>query len=114
MTWDQLVELGRELPEVAVGVWYRTPSLQVRGKSFCRLKEDGESLVLVLDDIDEQDVLIAARPETYFITDHYRGYPAILARPAKLPVAEARTRLVQSWRKKAPPALVKRFDGAAR
>jgi hypothetical protein len=41
MNWEQLVKLGRELPEVEEGSWYRTPALNVRGKSFVRLKEDG-------------------------------------------------------------------------
>jgi len=37
MNWQRLVAIGCELPEVAEGIWYRTPSLQVRGKSFVRL-----------------------------------------------------------------------------
>src|ERR687887_106609 len=39
MTWEQLSRLGRELPEVVEGTWFRTPALKVRGKSFVRLKE---------------------------------------------------------------------------
>jgi hypothetical protein len=30
--------LGRELPEVEEGTWYRTPALLVRGKGLVRLK----------------------------------------------------------------------------
>jgi len=112
MKWEKLCELGRELPEVEEGIWYRTPSLMVRGKSFVRLKEDGQSVVFLLDDVDEQEFLTAALPELYFITDHYRGYPAVLARLAKLPVAECRTRLAQSWRCKAPRSLAKQLDAA--
>jgi hypothetical protein len=41
MTWEEICALGRELPEVTEGVWFRTPALLVRGKSFVRLKEDG-------------------------------------------------------------------------
>lgn len=114
MNWPGLVRLGRELPEVAEGVWYGTPSLAVRGRSFVRLKEDGASVVFVVDDVDEQEMLIAATPEVWFITDHYRGYSAVLARLARLTVSEARPRLERAWRKKAPAALIKRFDGGAR
>ena len=110
MNWLQLKKLGRELPDVEEGTSYRTPALQVRGKSFVRLKEDGESVVFFVEDLDERDLLLRTRPDVYFITDHYRGYPAVLARLAKLTAAECRARLAMAWRKKAPPALLKRFD----
>ncbi len=107
MTWGQLVKLGCELPEVEEGIWFRTPALKVRGKSFVRLKEDGESVVFLLESVDEQEFLIQALPELYFITDHYRGWPAVLARLSKLRVTECRRRLEQGWRLKAPMTLVK-------
>lgn len=111
MTWRQLCKLGRALPEVVEGIWYRTPALKVRGKSFCRLKEDGTSVVFLLEDVGEQEMLIEAAPQLYFITDHYRGWPAVLAHLAKLPVAECRIRLEVGWRLKAPRTLVKVLDG---
>ena len=107
MTWKQLCRIGLELPDVAEGIWFRTPALKVRGKSFVRLKEDGKSVVFLLDSVDEQEFLIAARPEVYFITDHYRGYPAVLARLAALRAPECRHRLERAWRIKAPKLLVK-------
>jgi hypothetical protein len=113
MNWKQLVHLAHALPEVEEGIWYRTPSLEVRGKSFVRLKEDGVSVVFLLDDVDEQELLIATKPRTYFITDHYRGHPAVLARLSRLTAIEARPRLARAWRKKAPRTLVRKFDDAA-
>ncbi len=110
MKWEQLVKLGCELPEVEEGIWFRTPALKVRGKSFVRLKEDGESVVFLLESVDEQEFLIQALPELYFITDHYRGWPAVLARLAKLRVAECRHRLEQAWRLKAPRKLVQQLE----
>jgi hypothetical protein len=104
--WKQLVALARVLPEVEEGIWFRTPSLDVRGKSIIRLKEDGENVVFLVDNVDEQEALIAAKPDVYFITDHYRGYPAVLARLAALTTAEARVRIERAWRKKAPKKLL--------
>ncbi len=108
MTWRQLCKLGYALPDVTEGSWYGTPALQVRGRSFLRLKEDGNSVVFLLDAVSEQEFLIAAKPDVYYITDHYRGYPAVLARLAALRVPEARRRLECAWRIKAPVALRKR------
>jgi hypothetical protein len=44
----------------------------------------------------------------YFITDHYRGYPAVLARLTALTVKEARLRLREAWLQTASAKLVKR------
>lgn len=114
MTWEQLSKLGREFPEVVEDIWFRTPALKVRGKSFVRLKEDGQSVVFLLESLDEQEFLIGAQPDVYYITDHYRGYPAILARLAALRTPECRLRLERAWRLKAPRALVKQLHGGAR
>ena len=105
MKWEQLVKLGRELPEVEEGIWFRTPTLKVRGKSFCRLKEDGKSVVFLLDSVDEQEFLCRAQSGVYFITDHYQGWPAVLARLSRLKAPEARRRLLQGWKLKAPKRL---------
>ena len=110
MKWEQLCKIGRALPEVVESRWYGTPALKVRGRGVVRLKEDGKSVVFLLADVDDQEWLIQARPEIYFITDHYRGWPSVLARLSKLPVAECRVRLEGAWKVKAPPALTKRFD----
>ena len=112
MTREQLCRIGCALPGVAVGIWFRTPALEVRGKSFTRLKEDGATVVFLVDDVDEQEILVTARPEIDFITDHSRGYAAVLARLARLPVSECRERLEQGWRIKAPKRLVRELDAA--
>jgi hypothetical protein len=113
MTWEEICALGRELPEVTEGIWFRTPALLVRGKSFVRLKEDGKSIVFLTEDVDEQEFLIAARPKVFFITDHYRGYPAVLARLSALRKGECRARLEVAWRKRAPKRLIKKLEGGA-
>jgi hypothetical protein len=105
--WPELCKLARKLPEVTVGTWYATPGLLVAGKGFVRLKEDGTTVVFMLADLDEQDALLHAKPAVYYLTDHYKGYPAILARLGKLGVAEARTRLERAWQQKAPKRLLR-------
>ena len=110
MRWERLCALGRELPDVAEGTWYRTPGLSVRGRFFVRLKEDGHSVVFRLESVDEQELLTASRPRTYYITDHYRGYPAVLARLSALSAAECRKRLKLGWRAVAPRSLLRRLE----
>lgn len=105
MKWADVCTIGLSLPEVVEDIWFRTPALKVRGKSFVRLKEDGTSVVFIVESVEEQEFLLAAQPDIYFITDHYRGYPAILARLETLTPGECRTRLEIGWRLKAPKRL---------
>ena len=114
MKWETLSELGRELPSVVEGLWYRTPALGVRKRFFVRLKEDGESVVFRLESLEEQEFLLESHGATYYITEHYRGYAAVLAHLKALSVPECRDRLERAWRAVAPTALVKEFDRQAK
>ncbi|TKC90777.1 MmcQ/YjbR family DNA-binding protein [Polyangium fumosum] len=114
MKWEQVSKLARELPEVVEDIWFRTPAMKVRGKGFCRLREEGDVIVFLTESVDEQAFLIENRPDIYFITDHYRGYAAVLARLPALTVPECRLRLERAWRLKAPKALLKAFDVPAK
>ena len=110
MKWEKLVELGKQLPSVTLDTWFRTPALKVAGKSFCRLKEDGKDVVFLTGSVDEQEALCDAKPDVYYITDHYRGYAAVLARLAKLKVGEAKARLELAWRVRAPKKLLREYE----
>lgn len=110
LTWNDVVALGAELPEVEEGIWFRTPALKVKGKSFVRLKEDSVTVVFILRSVEEQEELCATKPAVYYITDHYRGYPAVLARLSKLSRRECGERLEIGYRAKAPKKVLAAFE----
>jgi hypothetical protein len=92
---DELLNELR-LPGVSKGTFMGRPSLIHRGKSIIGSK-DGENLVVHCP-LDIKELLIRAEPGTYFETDHYRGYPAVLIRPAMIGKADIRRRIVVAWR----------------
>jgi hypothetical protein len=96
-------------PGVEEGPSYGTPGFRVRGKFLARLWEDGVTLVVKCGD-DERDFRMKADPETFFITDHYRGYPTVLVRLACVTEADLQDVLEQAWRLHAPKRLVKAYD----
>jgi hypothetical protein len=51
-----------------------------------------------------------AEPETFYITDHYRDYPAVLVRLANVDPGMLRHLLEQAWRQAAPKRLVAAYD----
>ena len=95
MTFDDFRRLALGLPRVTEGTSYGTPGFRVGKKFLARLKEDGETIVLRIS-FDEREILMRAKPKTFFITDHYRHYPAILVRLAKIRQGEMRDLLERS------------------
>jgi hypothetical protein len=101
--------LALALPEVEEGSWFRTPAWKVRGKSFARMKEDGETLVAMVD-LGEKEMLMEAEPHIFFETPHYHSYPAFLVRLSAIDEDELAEVLEDSWRRKAPKRLVAARD----
>jgi hypothetical protein len=111
--WSDVVAAGRGLPEVEEGTWFRTPALKVRKKSFCRMKEDGETLVIRVVDLEDKEALLRARPDVFFTTPHYDGYAYVLVRLAEVDLAALRELVEDAWRLKAPKRLVTSYDSGS-
>jgi hypothetical protein len=101
VTYAEVIRLGRELPGVEQGTSYGTPALKVRGKLLVRLREDGDLVIMVEPEV--RAILLEARPEAFFITDHYRDYPAVLVRLSKVRADELHDLLEAAWRRAASP-----------
>ena len=110
MTWDEVVEIGRRLPGVEVSTSYGTPALKVGGKLMTRLRPEDESLVLLDVEPEEREFLIGADPNTFHVTPHYVGYPAVLVRLSHLDPATLHRFLERRWRHVAPKRLVREYD----
>lgn len=106
----RLVKAAGDLPEVEQGMSYGTPSLRVRKKFLCRVKD--ADTVVVMCPLEEKELLMEAAPEFYFETDHYRGWPAMLVRIHDVPLAELRLRLRRAYLMQAPKTLAKALAAA--
>jgi hypothetical protein len=57
-----------------------------------------------------EDLMLTAEPKLFFITDHYKGYPAILVRLGIVRERRMRELLEDAYRFVAPQALVAQLD----
>lgn len=109
--WADVVAAGATLPEVEESTWHRTPALKVRGKAFCRMKEDGELLVVRVVDLEDKEALLRGAPQVFTTTPHYDGYAFVLVRLEQIGRTQLGELLEDAWRCVAPKALTMRADG---
>jgi hypothetical protein len=96
--------LALGMPGVVEGPSYGTPGYRVKGKLFARLREDGETLVVGIDQ-DLRDGFLQANPDAFFVTDHYRNYDWMLVRLPVVTRDELQDMLRLAWSRKAPKRL---------
>lgn len=112
VTYDMVRELSLALPGVEESTSYGTPSLKVKTKFMARLREDGESVVFKVG-FDERDMLMETRPSVFYITDHYRGYPAVLLRLSTASHEDLEDVIEMAWKYAAPKRLLAQFEASS-
>jgi hypothetical protein len=109
-SWDDVLAIAARLPDVEVGTSYGTPALNIRGKFMCRLRTSPDALVVRVIDMADRDALMLGNPDVYFVTPHYRDYPAVLVRLERIDPVELAELIEDAWRLKAPKRLVAAWE----
>ena len=111
MTFEKLRELFLSYPGVEEGSSYGTPAFKVRKKLLVRVHQNEPALVMKVASLDEQEALIEMDPKVFYITDHYEGYPFVLARTSKIKKGQARAIFEAAWRAEASRKQIAELDG---
>src|SRR5499425_3448776 len=87
INFDIVCKIGLMLPGVEESTAYGAPALKVRGKLMAcvpthRSAEPGSLAVRV--GFDDRAEMLAAAPDVYYVTDHYRGYSIVLVRVCRV------------------------------
>ena len=75
VSYETVRKIGRELAHVEEATMYGKPALKVKGKAFLCMASHSSAepdSLLVRVDFEQRAELLAADPEVYYITDHYR------------------------------------------
>jgi len=75
------------LPDVEVATSWGAPALKVRGKMFVCMathRSAEPNTLVVRMDIPQRDALVDEDPATYYLKDHYIGYPCVLVRLSRV------------------------------
>jgi len=97
VTFDTVRQLALALPGVKEEPAYCAIAFRVGGKTLARLNRDGDTLVLKTE-YATREVLMAAHPETFYVTDHYGCYPWMFIRLSKVELGLLRGLIEDAWR----------------
>lgn len=111
ISFDTVREIALTFPGAVESTSYGTPAFKVDKKLFTRLHQDGESLVVRIDEA-ERTGRMKADPETFFITDHYLHYPWMLVKLSTVKRVDLHVLLAEAWRHVAPNSYLVDNDAA--
>jgi hypothetical protein len=122
-TWDDVRRLAFALPEVTERTSHGNQQWCVKDKGFVRQRPlrksdiealgaaapDGPILGIRVADVGVKEALLGDDPSVFFTTPHFDGYPAILVRLDRIPVAELKELVTDAWLVRAPKKLAKEY-----
>ena len=112
VTWATVRRLALSFPGMSEGTSYGQHAFLLDGKFFSRFNAKEQGLVIHVDEA-LRDALLEGRSDVYFTTDHYRGYPTVLARLERLPRAELASLYEQAFRAKAKRKRIAEYDATS-
>ena len=74
---EMVRQIALSTPNVNQRPSYGTPAFFVKRKLFARLLDEGDSVVVKIDDYDRKRRM-NADPKTLFVTDHYQNDPTMI------------------------------------
>jgi hypothetical protein len=122
-SWNDVRAVALELPETVERLSHGHPSWRVRDKSFIWERPlraadlsalgDGAPAGAILgarvEHLIAKEALLADRPDVYFTTPHFDGYPAVLVVLEQVELQELGDLIVDAWLARAPRRLADRY-----
>lgn len=67
-------------------------------------------LAVMVPNLTVKDIILASDTEKFFTEPHYNGYPAVLVRLDVITPDDIEDLIIEAWRCKASPDLIKQYD----
>ena len=65
-------------------LWFRKPAVFLHGQFLTKVHDKEEAMTFRVSSMEMRDMMLEAEPKLFYITDHYRNFPFILARLSAL------------------------------
>ena len=80
LTRAQGWKIALAIPGAEERLWFNKPSVFLHDRFLAKVHDKEEAMTLQVASIEMRDVMLDADPKLFYITDHYKNYPMILAR----------------------------------
>jgi hypothetical protein len=94
--WEEVIGFALGLAGTELGTSYGRPAVKVNGKAFLYTGREPDSFA-VASPLPEKELLIETDPDTFWETDHYRGWPAVLVRYSSPERERIETVITRAW-----------------
>ena len=101
MNFDVVRKIALALPDAEEGSLHGAPTVKVSGRLLAcpALHKSAEAnSIVVRVGAEQRAALLAHDPNVYYVTDHYRNYPSVLARLDRIDRTALRELLEMGWR----------------
>ena len=65
-------------------LWFTKPAVFLHGQFLTKVHDKEEAMTFRVSSMEMRDMMLEAEPALFYITDHYRNFPFILARLSAL------------------------------
>lgn len=87
-------KIALSLPGATETLWFNKPAVFIHGQFLTKVHDKEEAMVLRVGSMEMRDMMLEAEPSLFYITDHYRSFPFVLARLSALDKKTLKTMLV--------------------
>ena len=109
LPWSTIRRVALATEGVEQGTAHGLPAFRFGGKVIAAFRAEHEAMMFKVG-FEAREHLMRADPRTFFITDHYRNYPSVLARLDRVGAADVKGLLARAFelqdskRKRSKPA----------
>jgi hypothetical protein len=77
-------KIALAVPGAEEVLWFNKPAVFLHGQFLTKVHDKEEAMTLRVSSMEMRDMMLEAEPELFYITDHYRNFPFVLARLSAL------------------------------
>jgi hypothetical protein len=77
-------KIALALPGTSETLWFNRPAVFIHGQFLTKVHDKEDAMVLRVGSMEMRDMMLEAEPKLFYITDHYRNFPYVLARLSAL------------------------------
>jgi len=77
-------KIALSIPTSEERLWFKKPAVFLYDQFLTKVHDKEDAMLLRISSMEMRDMMLEAEPHLFYITNHYRNFPFVLARLAAL------------------------------